>query len=303
MDDAAFWSLIEGEARAAWRGEDQFPLRAYSELMPAQFVGWKPCAQGRGRSVATLGAREIDEYEWAHELVPGFGWIAEYVLAQIGKLMRGERHLLSDTLLDGNPAWPAELAQAAHDGKLAGEPLVIALSLALSRTHDDKGNDRWTLFGASHAGATLALEGLDAAALVRWAGGMRWAHADAASLTGIDTIVTLAPFAELPAAIRAAYLARAIRIVPTPASLVFFHHPRYRVLAGELPRATQISLLHLFPRCEDRYAIRIPQSGWLDEGAPAGGPRHNIVSDIVRTHRWQRVARDAGIAKAAVGLS
>lgn len=299
MDDAAFWSLIEGEARAAWRGDDRFPLRAYSELMPAQFVGWKPCAQGRGRSVATLGAREIDEYEWAHELVPGFGWIAEHVLAQIGKLMRGEHHMLSDTLLDGNPAWPAELAQAAHDGKLAGEPLVIALSLALSRTHDDKGNDRWTLFGASHAGATLALEGLDEASLVRWAGGTRWAHADAASLAGIDTIVTLAPFAELPAAIRAAYLARTIRIVPTPASLVFFHHPHYRVLAGELPRATQISLLHLFPRCEDRYAIRIPQSGWLDEGAPAGGPRHHIVPDIVRTHRWQRIARDAGIPEAA----
>jgi len=72
MDDEAFWALIEGHARAAWRGEDQFPLRAYSELMPAQFVGWKPCARGRGTSVATLGAREIDEYEWVHELVPGF---------------------------------------------------------------------------------------------------------------------------------------------------------------------------------------------------------------------------------------
>jgi len=39
MDDEAFWSLIEDEARAAWRGEGRFPLRAYSELMPAQFAG------------------------------------------------------------------------------------------------------------------------------------------------------------------------------------------------------------------------------------------------------------------------
>jgi hypothetical protein len=300
MDDAAFWSLIEGEARAAWRGEDQFPLRAYSELMPAQFVDWKPCAPGRGRSVATLGAREIDEYEWALELVPGLDRIAERVLAELGKLMRGDRHMLSNTLLDGNPAWPPELAQAAHDGKLAGEPLVIALALALSRTHDDKGNDRWTLFGASHAGSTLALEGVDEAALVRWAGGTRWAHADAASLAGIDTIVTLTPFAELPAAIRAAYLARAIRIVPTPASLVFFHHPRYRALAGELPRAMQIPLLHLFPRCEDHCTIRIPQSGWLNEDAPAQGhDRHQVVPYIARTHRWQRIARDAGIPETA----
>jgi hypothetical protein len=299
MDDEVFWSLIEGQARAAWCGEGQFPLRAYSELMTAPFVGWKPYARGRGRSVAARGAREIDEYEWAHELVPGFDWIAQHVLAELGKLMRGERHGLSDTLLDGNPAWPVELAQAARDGKLADEPLVIALALALSRTHDDKGNARWTLFGASHAGAALALEGLDEAALVRWAGGTRWAHADAASLTGIDTIVTLTPFAQLPAAIRAAYLARAIRIIPTPASLVFFHHPRYRALAGELPRATQMPLLHLFPRCEDRYAIRIPQAGWLDEGAPRGGPRHRIVSHIARTHRWQRSARNAGMPEAA----
>jgi hypothetical protein len=301
MDDEAFWSLIEGQARAAWRGEGQFPLRAYSELMPAQFVGWKPCAPGRGRSVATLGAREIDEYEWAHELVPGFDRIAELVLAELGKLMRGDPHVLSDALLDGNPAWPAELAQAAHRGKLADEPLVIALALALSRTHDDKGNDRFTLFGASHAGATLALEGVDEAALVRWAGGTRWAHPDAASLAGIDTIVTLTPFAMLPAAIRAAYLARAIRIVPTPASLVFFHHRRYGTLVDELPRAMQIPLLQLFPRCEDRYAIRIPQSGWLNGGSPGDGhDRHHVMPYIARTHRWQRCARDVGIPETAL---
>jgi hypothetical protein len=300
MDDEAFWSLIEGQARAAWRGEGQFPLRAYSELMPAQFVGWKPCASGHGRSVATLGAREIDEYEWAHELVPGFDRIAELVLDELGKLMRGDRHTLSDTLLDGNPAWPAELAQAALRGKLAGEPIVIALALALSRTHDDKGNDRWTLFGASHAGATLALEGVDEAALVRWAGGTRWAHPDAASLAGIDTIVTLTPFAMLPAAIRAAYLARAIRIVPTPASLVFFHHRRYRALADELPRATQIPLLQQLPRCEDRDAIRIPQSGWWNGGPPGDArDRHHVVPNIARTHRWQRCARDVGIPETA----
>lgn len=301
MDDEAFWSLIEGQARAAWRGEDQFPLRAYSELMPAQFVDWKPCARGRGRGVATLGAREIDEYEWALALVPGFDGIAAHVLAELGTLMRGAPHTLSDALLDGNPAWPAELAQAARDGKLADEPLVIALALALSRTHDDKGNDRWTLFGASHAGATLALEGLDEAALVRWAGGTRWAHADAASLAGIDTIVTLTPFAELPAAIRAAYLARAIRIVPTPASLVFFHDPRCRALADELPRAAQLPLLPLFPSCEDRDAIRIPQSGWLYGDAPADGhDRDHVESYIARTHRWQHSTHDAGLPEPAM---
>jgi hypothetical protein len=273
--------------------------------MPAQFVGWKPCARGTGRAVATLGHREIDEYEWAHEVAPGLDRIAEHILHELGKLVRGQPHALSRTLLDGSPAWPRELADAAHAGALADEPIVIAMSLALSRTHDDKGNDRFTLFGTSHDGAEAALAGLDDAAtgaLVRWAGGARWARLGGSGdlppgeLAGIDTLVTVRPFAELPERVRRAYLARTLRIVPTPASLVFAYHPRYRELAAALPHATQIPLLHLFPRIEDRYAIRIPQSGWLDEGGQAG---HRVVDRIARSHRWQRIARDAGIPAGA----
>src|SRR5439155_3660694 len=81
---------------------------------------------------------------------------------------------------------------------------------------------------------------------------------------GARVIVTFQPFAQLPAELRAGYLAGTVVLVPTPASLVFFEHPRYRVLERELPRAMQIPLLHLFPRIEGSCAIRIPQSGWLD---------------------------------------
>jgi hypothetical protein len=83
--------------------------------------------------------------------------------------------------------------------------------------------------------------------------------------------------------------------------LVLFEHPRYRQLAAELPRALQIPLLHLFPRVEGSCAIRIPQSGWLDEHDEATTPStprkhgHKIVPQLVRTHRWQRVARDADV--------
>ena len=299
------WQLIESEARAAFEGRGRFPLRAYSELMPAQFVGWKPCGRGIGREVATLGACEIDEYEWAHEVAPGLDRIAEHVIHELGKLVRGEHHALSRTVLEGSPAWPPELAAAARAGALADEPIVIAMALALSRTHDDKGNDRFTLFGTSHDGPDAALAELDDAAidaLVRWAGGTRWLRLGAPAgdagpaLEGIDTVVTTRPFAELPRGVRAAYLARTLRIVPTPASLVFAYHPRYRALAAALPRATQIPLLHLFPRVEDRYTIRIPQSGWLDEAGHGG---HRVVAKIARTHRWQRSARDAGVPEAA----
>src|SRR5262249_7211206 len=113
------WAIIESEARAAFRGKGRFPLRAYSEFMPAPFVGWKPCARGTGREVARLGACEIDEYEWAQEVAPGLDRIAGHVLHELGKLMRGEPHTLSRSLLAKNPAWPDELAAAAHAGKLA----------------------------------------------------------------------------------------------------------------------------------------------------------------------------------------
>src|SRR5262249_30329081 len=104
------------------------------------------------------------------------------------------------------------------------------------------------------------------------------------------------PFAKLPEAVRTAYLGGKLALVPNPASLVFFEHPRYRALAKELPRAMQIPLLHLFPRVEQSCAIRIPQSGWLDEEDPATQKHgHRIANHVVRTHRWERVARDADV--------
>src|SRR3954464_11061085 len=92
------WTSFEAEGEAAFRGRGRSPLRAYSEFMPAQYVGWKPCARGTGRAAATLGHREIDEYEWAHEIAPGLDRIAERILHELGKLVRGEPHALSHTL-------------------------------------------------------------------------------------------------------------------------------------------------------------------------------------------------------------
>jgi hypothetical protein len=287
------WGQIEAEARSAF---ESFPLRAYSEFMPPPYVGIKPYARECKHGACTFGvsagdALDIDEYEQAHDLEPGLDYIAEHLVAEIGKLVRGEPHALSRTLLAGNPAWPDELAAAAKAGKLAHDPLIVICSLALSRTQDDKGNERWTLFGASHDGPEAAFRHIHGDAsgplVLNWGG-----------LTGKRALVTFEPFAKLPADVRADYLAGKLVIVPTPASLVFYEHPRYRQLAHELPRAMQIPLLHLFPRIESGCAIRIPQSGWLDESDPAQGGNHHghrVVSHVVRTHRWQRIARDAGI--------
>src|SRR5512144_2208071 len=148
------WTKIEEEARAL----RSFSLRAYSELMPPPWVGIKPYAPDRARAACTCGVGDdgtldVGEQEQAHELAPGLQRIADHLVAELGRLVRGEPHALSRTLLDGNAAWPDELAAAAKAGRLADEPLVLALPLALSRTQDDKGNTPWTLFGGSHEGA------------------------------------------------------------------------------------------------------------------------------------------------------
>jgi Peptidase family M28 len=315
------WDRIEAEARGAFHGAGRFPVRAYSEAMPPPYVGIKPYSIERTRGAATFGCGDpagldVDEYEQAHDLEPGLDRIADHLVLELGKLVRGEGHGLSRTLLEHNPAWPTELVEAARHGRLGHDPLVVICPVALSRTQDDKGNERWTLFGASHEGpARPVWRGLTEATLARvlaWAGITgAWRIFAAATefaeplrarllrdtpLAHIQALVTFEPFSHLPSAVRDAYLAGSLAIVPTPASLVFFEHPRYRALAAQLPRAQQIPLLQLFPRVEQSCAIRIPQSGWLDESDAATQPHgHKIVSHIVRTHRWQRVARDADI--------
>jgi hypothetical protein len=334
------WEEIEAEARDAFAGEGRFPLPAYSEFMPAPHVVLKPYAPTRAARATTATAGgddglDVTEEEQVRELGPGLSKIAGHVLAELERLVTGAPHGLSRALLADNPAWPPELAKATAEatgrGRARGEPLSIALALALSRTQDDKGNVRWTLFGGSHdgpgpafwrsfatgdrdrfarfvgfatGGAPSSSPSLDGVRVIAEPGEVPdfvrpLLLGDGAPPAGTTAIVTFRPFAELPAPVRQAALAGTVRLVPHPAGLVFFNHPGYRRLAATLPRATQIPLLHLFPRSEDGYGVRIPQSGWLDErnlGAERDASGHRLVHHVARTHRWQRLERDHGTA-------
>jgi len=327
MSEERAWHKIIAEARRALPGEGGFPVRAYSEFMPPPFVGIKPYAPDPASTPATARVRgadalDIDEYEQAHELEPGLAKIAHHLVGELYKLASGASHELSRTLLEGNPAWPEALASAARAGGGPRPPFVVMQALALSRTQDDKGNVRWTLFGASHQPTEAVFwrsfaPGDEARflRLLAWTNGgeqpkrlrvfdpkadlpgfaQPWLWRDDEPAGRIDTLFTLQPFAALPASLQAAYLAGSLRIVPAPASHVFSQHPLYRKLGANLPRAEQIPLLHLFARSEDRYTIRIPQSGWLDEHDPAQTRTpgsHRMVHRIARTHRWQRTPRD-----------
>src|SRR5690348_12972810 len=121
------WDRIEAEARDAFVGAGRFPLPAYSESMPPPYVGIKPYAPERARAACTFGcshgaAVDLDEYEQAHDVDAGLDRIADHLVHELGALVRGERHALSQALLAGNPAWPAELADAAAAGRLAHDP-------------------------------------------------------------------------------------------------------------------------------------------------------------------------------------
>jgi hypothetical protein len=298
--------------------------------MPPPFVGIKPfTAPDRASAPAATSVCDerglaVDEYQQEHELRPGLARIASHLLDELGKLVSGSTHEFSHTLLDDNLAWPESLAAAARAGRYPKRPFFVMQALALSRTQDDKGNVRWTLFGASPEPASAVFwRGFSDADEERFLDLIAWASGDqpppreglrvlglAAGLPGfararlwrqhepagqIHTLFTLEPFGTLPDSLKEAFLDGTLRILPTPASHVLSWHPLYRKLAAALPRATQIPLLHLFPRVQEGYTIRIPQSGWLDEhdpsqARPAGS--HRVVHHIARTHRWQRTPRD-----------
>ncbi|NVO10906.1 MAG: M28 family peptidase [Bacteroidales bacterium] len=146
--------LLEG---FPWfEGEGNFPLPAYSEFMPPPRVGYSPYGE-----VDSSTFRSKDEYGWyipeleeELELKPGLEHISKQIMHYVEKLGKGitEYHISGHSRqnLTDNPYWPPELAE--HAGKLEHERFVAFLSLALSRTQDDKGRVRWTLFGGSEQG-------------------------------------------------------------------------------------------------------------------------------------------------------
>jgi hypothetical protein len=115
-------------------------------------------------------------------------------------------------------------------------------------------------------------------------------------IRSLKYLLTFRPFQYLPAAVRRAYLAGDLHLLPFPGSLLFWGIPPYVRLQSELPLAMQIPLLHLVARSENPRGLRVPQSGWLHEprpGKPEPGEHHGPVRNTYkRSHRWARVLRD-----------
>ena len=135
-----------------FEGEGNYPIAAYSEFMPPPRVGRKPYG-----SIDHCLYREDDpfgwhvcEYEEALELQPGLEMIAKELMHIIHHLGCGDpAHGIARKKLDGNPYWPDDLETS---GAPQHERYVLLLPLALSKTQDDKGRVRWSLFGGSEQG-------------------------------------------------------------------------------------------------------------------------------------------------------
>jgi peptidase M28-like protein len=223
-----------------------------------------------------VSSLDVTEYEETFELRPGLRSIGAQLVAALSRLGRGQRAQgIEGRKLDGNPCWPDELR---NNGAPAHERYLIILPLALSRTQDDKGRVRWTLFGASHEGGSVSMPKKFVEDLVRQVYG------------DVEYLVTFTPFARLPKRTRDAYRAGDLHLIPFPGSLLFFHSPGYEQLARELPLAMQIPLLYSVDRSESPHGIRVPQSGWMreTEEETRHGPIRNMTK---RTHRWSRVHR------------
>ncbi len=148
-------TLLEGWPWFA--GTDQYPLAAYSEYLPPPRLARKPYGELESRPLSADDHHgwHISEYEEHLELRPGFENLARHLLRALSRLGSGHpAHGFARGKLANNPYWPDVLAQRA--GNLTHERYVLLMPLALSRTQDDKGRIRWTLFGNSEQGPARA---------------------------------------------------------------------------------------------------------------------------------------------------
>jgi Peptidase family M28 len=349
MAVAGWHKLIPSEP--LFLGEGRFRLDAYSEFLPAPWVGWKPYG-GQPVDPDLFSPNDpwgwrVSEFEEMLELRPGLVQTGKQIMNKLSRLLDGDPDTgLPKLALASNPFWPPELA---CEPNCPQEKCVVLLPIALSRTQDDKGRVRWTLFGNSEQGPGKAFwrsfftapkkeapaeQGiaffcklLNAAygTKLEGAGGLRhagfrimrdeepafefwdegplpsWTEpfllTDRQAVGNVKYLLTFRPFGKLPAAVRKAYLAGNLCLLPFPGSLTAWGVMMYRELHRELPLALQLPFLLNIARHRMPDGIRVPQSGYLHEPTadhphPHGVHAGQVRNTFKRTHRWDKILRD-----------
>src|SRR5262249_8651986 len=98
------------------RGEGRYPIAAYSEFMPAPWIGEKPYGARPLPQVFSddePASWRISEREQTQELAPGFASIGKQIIETLVALSAGTGpHKLGRAHLEGNPYWPSGLRDA-----------------------------------------------------------------------------------------------------------------------------------------------------------------------------------------------
>jgi hypothetical protein len=144
------WTYLKRTLREFLR-INGFSYDAFSEFMPAPWVGIEPYGEIDPFIVPAgdnFGIR-VSEYQEYIELREGIADIGRRMLAEFRKLFTGG-HQFSKTLMANNIYLPETADGVIRIPK--NERCTMMFPLALSRTLDDKGRLRWTLFGASEEG-------------------------------------------------------------------------------------------------------------------------------------------------------
>jgi hypothetical protein len=151
---ATGWKQLIPEA--GWcHGPGRYPIDAYSEFMPPARLGVKPYG-GEPPDPELIHQDDpfgwyVHEFEEARELRPGLQQVADQIVPKVAGLLAGKHeHGIAERDLAENVYWPSVLAERA--GSLTHDRGVVLAPLALSRTQDDKGRLRWTVFGGSEQG-------------------------------------------------------------------------------------------------------------------------------------------------------
>jgi hypothetical protein len=152
MARAGWSNLIPSKGR--FQGSGAFRIDAYSEYMPPPRVGWKPYGPVPVNSQLFSSddpfGWNVHEFDETLELQPGLYQIAKQLMTRLKRLLEGNPEAgLPRHVSENNPFWPPELAGGSN---VPHDRCVLLLPLALSRTQDDKGRVRWTLFGNSEQG-------------------------------------------------------------------------------------------------------------------------------------------------------
>lgn len=299
------WRKLVGSMPSRWK-QGEFFIPAYSENMPAPYIGVKPYLN---RDTDFFSLKDafgwpVDPGEWQTQLLPGKSQIARQLHTGMEALAWGKSSQgITKTKLTQNPAWPDVLQQAAKEGTLLHEKLVCFSTIALSKTQDDKARVRWTLYGSSQMepeevfwrslhqqkSATSFFQQLLATVYGETTKNLhkagfrilpsQWTKQFGKELKAcqlkpkeaiekVTYLLTFTPFAKLPKAIQQRYLQGQLHLLPFPGSLLLWHAPAYVKLGKALRWANQVPLLHLIDRHESIVGIRVPQSGWIFEPKP-----------------------------------